>query len=95
MSLGMKLMRFMPRLWLANCLCYNQIKQSILDYHIKKTLDDGIIMPIDSPNALPVVLRRKNMGKNQECTEACVFAIDCFKLNDITRYPKYPIPVID
>ncbi|GFU49102.1 retrovirus-related Pol polyprotein from transposon opus [Trichonephila clavipes] len=74
---------------------YDRVKQGIIDYHIEKTLRDGMIRPIQSPYASPVVLTRKNNGLPPDSPEAYRFAIDYRKLNAITKYPRYPLPVID
>ncbi|GFW52133.1 retrovirus-related Pol polyprotein from transposon opus [Trichonephila clavipes] len=58
-------------------------------------LRDGTICPINSPYASPVVLTRKNNDLPPDSPEAYRFAIDYRKLNAITKYPRYPIPVID
>ncbi|GFT98736.1 retrovirus-related Pol polyprotein from transposon 297 [Trichonephila clavipes] len=71
---------------------YDRVKQGIIDHHIEKMLLEGTICPIQSPYASPVVLTRKNNGIPPE---AYRFAIDYRKLNAITKYPRYPIPVID
>ncbi|GFT75033.1 retrovirus-related Pol polyprotein from transposon 17.6 [Trichonephila clavipes] len=71
---------------------YDRVKQGIIDYHIEKMLQEGKIRPTQSPYASPVVLTRKNNGFP---LEAYRFAIDYRKLNAITKYPRYPLPVID
>ncbi|GFW64609.1 retrovirus-related Pol polyprotein from transposon 297 [Trichonephila clavipes] len=71
---------------------YDMVKQGIIDYHIEKKLQQGTIRPIQSPYESPVVLRRKNNGLSPE---AYRFAIDYRKLNAITKYPRYTLPVID
>ncbi|GFW69356.1 transposon Ty3-I Gag-Pol polyprotein [Trichonephila clavipes] len=58
-------------------------------------LQEGIIRPIQSPYAPPVVLTRKNNGLLPDSPDAYRFAIDYRKLNAITKYPRYPLPVID
>ncbi|GFY02213.1 retrovirus-related Pol polyprotein from transposon 297 [Trichonephila clavipes] len=58
-------------------------------------LRDGTICPINSPDASPVVLTRKNNDLPPDSPEAYRFAIDYRKLNAITKYPRYPLPVID
>ncbi|GFW36149.1 retrovirus-related Pol polyprotein from transposon 17.6 [Trichonephila clavipes] len=58
-------------------------------------LRDGTICPINSPYASPVVLTRKNNDLPPDSPEAHRFAIDYRKLNAITKYPRYPLPVID
>lgn len=71
---------------------YNKDKQEITDY-IRKMLADGIIMPIGSLLALPVVMCRKNKQKSSGDPEAWRFTIDYRKLNAVTQYPQFPIPV--
>ncbi|GFT76792.1 retrovirus-related Pol polyprotein from transposon 17.6 [Trichonephila clavipes] len=56
---------------------------------------DGTICPINSPYASPVVLTRKKNDLPPDSPEAYRFAIDYRKLNGITKYPRYPLPVID
>ncbi|GFW21127.1 uncharacterized protein TNCV_2703651 [Trichonephila clavipes] len=73
----------------------NRVKQGIIDYHIEKMLQEGKIRPIQSPYASPVGLTRKNNGLPPDSLEAYPFAIDYRKLNAITKYPRYPLPVID
>ncbi|GFY09954.1 retrovirus-related Pol polyprotein from transposon 17.6 [Trichonephila clavipes] len=58
-------------------------------------LRDGTICPINSPYASPVVLTRKNNDLPPDSPEAYRFAIDYRKLNAITKYPRYTLPVID
>ncbi|GFT22833.1 retrovirus-related Pol polyprotein from transposon 297 [Trichonephila clavipes] len=74
---------------------YDRVKQGIIDYHIEKMLQEGKIRSIQSPYASPVVLTRKNNGLPPDSPEAYRFAIDYRKLNAITKYPRYPLPVID
>ncbi|GFU95054.1 retrovirus-related Pol polyprotein from transposon 17.6 [Trichonephila clavipes] len=74
---------------------YDRVKQGIIDYHIDKMLRDGTICPINSPYASPVVLTRKQNDFPPDSPEAYRFAIDYRKLNGITKYPRYPLPVID
>ncbi|GFT27232.1 retrovirus-related Pol polyprotein from transposon 297 [Trichonephila clavipes] len=74
---------------------YDRIKQGIIDYHIDKMLRDGTICPINSPYASPVVLTRKKNDLPPDSPEAYRFAIDYRELNGITKYPRYPLPVID
>ncbi|GFX35868.1 transposon Ty3-I Gag-Pol polyprotein [Trichonephila clavipes] len=47
------------------------------------------------PYASPVVLTRKKNDLPPDSPEAYRFAIDYRKLNGITKYPRYPLPVID
>ncbi|GFW44877.1 retrovirus-related Pol polyprotein from transposon 17.6 [Trichonephila clavipes] len=74
---------------------YDRVKQGIIDYHIDKMLRDGTICPINLPYASPVVLTRKKNDLTPDSPEALRFAIDYRKLNGITKYPRYPLPVID
>ncbi|GFV82631.1 retrovirus-related Pol polyprotein from transposon 297 [Trichonephila clavipes] len=74
---------------------YVGIKQGIIDYHIEKMLPEGKIHPNQSPYASSVVLTRKNNGLPPDSPEAYRFAIDYRKLNAITKYPRYPLLVID
>ncbi|GFX51737.1 retrovirus-related Pol polyprotein from transposon 17.6 [Trichonephila clavipes] len=74
---------------------YDKVKQGIIDYHIEKMLQEGNIRPIQFPYASQVVLTRKNNGLPLDSPEAYRFAIDYRKLNAITKYLRYPLPVID
>ncbi|PRD33493.1 UNVERIFIED_CONTAM: hypothetical protein NCL1_17403 [Trichonephila clavipes] len=58
-------------------------------------LQEGIIRPIQSPYASPVVLTHKNNGIPPDSPEAYRFSFDYRKQNAITKYPRYPLPVID
>ncbi|GFY31631.1 retrovirus-related Pol polyprotein from transposon opus [Trichonephila clavipes] len=74
---------------------YDRVKQGIIDYHIQKMLQEDAIRPIQSPYASPVVLTRKNKGLPLDSPDAYRFTIDYRKLNAITKYPRYPLSVID
>ncbi|GFV84517.1 retrovirus-related Pol polyprotein from transposon 297 [Trichonephila clavipes] len=74
---------------------YDRVKQEILDYHVDKMLKEGIIIHIQSPYVSPVVLCRKYNGLPSDNPEAYRFAVDYRKLNAITKYPRYPLPLID
>ncbi|GFX79393.1 retrovirus-related Pol polyprotein from transposon 297 [Trichonephila clavipes] len=74
---------------------YDRVNQAILDYHVDKMLKEGTIIPIKSPYASPVVLCRKNNGLPPDNPEAYRFAVDYRKLNAVTNYPRYPLPLID
>ncbi|GFV94103.1 retrovirus-related Pol polyprotein from transposon 17.6 [Trichonephila clavipes] len=74
---------------------YDRAKQGIIDYHIEKMLPECTFRPIQSPYASPVVLTRKNNGLPPDSPEAYRFAIDYHKLNATTKYPRYPLPLID
>ncbi|GFW76661.1 retrovirus-related Pol polyprotein from transposon gypsy [Trichonephila clavipes] len=56
---------------------------------------EGKILPIPSPYASLAVLTRKNNCLPPDYPEAYRFAIDYRKLKAITKYPRYPLPVID
>ncbi|GFV35896.1 retrovirus-related Pol polyprotein from transposon 297 [Trichonephila clavipes] len=73
----------------------DRVKQGIIDYHIEKMLQEGKIRPIQSPYASPIFSTRKNNYLPPDSPEAYRFAIDYRKLNAITKYPRYPLPVID
>ncbi|GFT45502.1 retrovirus-related Pol polyprotein from transposon 17.6 [Trichonephila clavipes] len=70
---------------------YDRVKQDIIDYQVGNMLWEGIIIPIQSPYASPVVLCRKNNGLSPNNPEAYTFAVDYRKLEAITRYPSYCI----
>ncbi|GFY18186.1 retrovirus-related Pol polyprotein from transposon 297 [Trichonephila clavipes] len=74
---------------------YDRVKKEILDYHVDKMLKEGTIIPIQSPYALPVVLCRKNNGLLPDNPEAYRFVVNYRKLNANTKYPRYPLPLID
>ncbi|GFX61701.1 retrovirus-related Pol polyprotein from transposon 297 [Trichonephila clavipes] len=74
---------------------YARIKQVILDYHVDKMLNEGAIIPIQFLYASPVVLCRKNNGLQPDNPEAHRFAVEYRKLNVITKYPRYPLPLTD
>ncbi|GFW03652.1 retrovirus-related Pol polyprotein from transposon opus [Trichonephila clavipes] len=58
-------------------------------------LKEGTIIPFQSPYASPIVLCRNNNGLPPDNPEAYRFAVDYRKLNAITKYPRYPFPLID
>ncbi|GFX98848.1 retrovirus-related Pol polyprotein from transposon 297 [Trichonephila clavipes] len=66
-----------------------------IDTGAKNMLQECTVGPIQSPNASPVVLTSKNNDLPPDFPEAYRFAIDYRKLNAITKYPRYPLPVID
>ncbi|GFV13155.1 retrovirus-related Pol polyprotein from transposon 297 [Trichonephila clavipes] len=75
---------------------YDRVKQDILDYPVDKMLKEGSTVPIQSPYASQVVLCRKNNGLPLlDNPEVYRFAVDYRKLNAITKYPRYPLPLID
>ncbi|GFU27366.1 hypothetical protein TNCV_3906081 [Trichonephila clavipes] len=71
------------------------IGSMILDYLVDKMLKEGTTIPIQSPYTSPVVLCRKNNVLPLDNPEAYRFTVDYRKLNAITRYPRYPLPLID
>ncbi|GFT99506.1 retrovirus-related Pol polyprotein from transposon 297 [Trichonephila clavipes] len=73
----------------------DRVKQSILDYHIEKMLKERTIITIQSPYASQVVLCRKNNGLPPDNPEAYRFDVDYRKLNGISNFPRYPLPLID
>ncbi|GFS58155.1 retrovirus-related Pol polyprotein from transposon 17.6 [Trichonephila clavipes] len=58
-------------------------------------MKEGTIIPIQSPYASPVVFCRKNNGLPPDNPEAYRFVVDYRKLNAITKYLRYPLPLID
>ncbi|GFV43620.1 retrovirus-related Pol polyprotein from transposon 17.6 [Trichonephila clavipes] len=56
---------------------------------------EGTIIPIQSPYASPVVLCRQNNVLTPDNQEAHRFAFDYRKLNAITKYHRYPLPLIN
>ncbi|GFU75215.1 retrovirus-related Pol polyprotein from transposon 17.6 [Trichonephila clavipes] len=58
-------------------------------------LQESTIRTVRSPYASPVVLTLKNNGLPPDSLEAHRFAIDYRKLNAITKFLRYPLPVID
>ncbi|GFY22312.1 retrovirus-related Pol polyprotein from transposon opus [Trichonephila clavipes] len=74
---------------------YDWVKKTILDYHVEKMLTEGTIIPIQFPYASLVVLCRKNNGLPPDNLEAYRFSVNYRKPNFITKYPRYPLPLID
>ncbi|GFY34516.1 retrovirus-related Pol polyprotein from transposon opus [Trichonephila clavipes] len=58
-------------------------------------LREGKIIPIQSPYASLFVLCRKNNGLLPDNPRAYRFEIDYCKLNVITKYPRYPLTLIE
>ncbi|GFW04721.1 retrovirus-related Pol polyprotein from transposon 297 [Trichonephila clavipes] len=58
-------------------------------------LHEETIRLIQSPYESHVVLARKNNDLPPESPEEYRYAIDYRKLNAITKYPRYPLPLID
>ena len=63
-------------------------KKGALEEEVDKMLEDGIIVPSESPWSSPVVMVTKKDG-------SCRFCIDYRRLNGITRKNAYPLPRID
>ncbi|KFM63797.1 Retrovirus-related Pol polyprotein from transposon 297, partial [Stegodyphus mimosarum] len=74
---------------------YDKVKEEIIKYHIDEMLRNKIITPISSAYASPVVLCKKNNDLPLTDPLRYRFAIDYRKLNSITKFPTYPLPVID
>ncbi|GFW39620.1 retrovirus-related Pol polyprotein from transposon 17.6 [Trichonephila clavipes] len=74
---------------------YQRVKQTILDYHVEKMLKEGTIIAIQSPYSSPVGLCGNNNGLPLDNPETYRFAVDYWKLNSITKYTLYPLPLID
>ncbi|GFW66564.1 uncharacterized protein TNCV_3841031 [Trichonephila clavipes] len=68
---------------------------SSLEPQLLNYVEEGSIRPIQSPYTSLVVFTRKNSGLSPDSPEAYRFAIDYRKLNAITKYPRYLLPVID
>ena len=64
------------------------VKKKSLEEEVDKMLQEGVIMPTNSPWASPVVMVTKKDG-------TCRFCIDYRKLNGVTRKNAYPLPRID
>ncbi|GFS88876.1 retrovirus-related Pol polyprotein from transposon 17.6 [Trichonephila clavipes] len=73
----------------------DRVKQGITDYHVEKMLKEGTIISIQSPYTSSVVLCRKNNGLPLENLKAYRFVVDYRNLNAITKYPRYPLPLIE
>ncbi|GFV25736.1 retrovirus-related Pol polyprotein from transposon 17.6 [Trichonephila clavipes] len=74
---------------------YDRVKQAILNYHVDKMLKEGTIILIQYSYASPAVLCRKNNGLPPDNPEAYRFAVDYRKLNAVTKYLHYLLPLID
>ncbi|KFM71474.1 Retrovirus-related Pol polyprotein from transposon 297, partial [Stegodyphus mimosarum] len=74
---------------------YDKQKELIIEEHINEMLQNQIISPINSDYASPVVLCRKKNDFPPSDKKAWRFAIDYRKLNSITKFPVYPLPVIE
>ncbi|GFW39605.1 retrovirus-related Pol polyprotein from transposon opus [Trichonephila clavipes] len=69
---------------------YDRVKQSLIGYHMDKMLRAGKTIPIS-----PVVLCLKNKGLPLDNPKAYRFVFDYRKLNAITKFPRYPLPIIE
>src|SRR5690606_23567456 len=67
---------------------YSQDERRTIQTHVDEMLRDGIIEPISSPWASPVVLVKKKDGSIRFC-------IDFRKINSVTKKDVYPLPRID
>ncbi|GFY26763.1 retrovirus-related Pol polyprotein from transposon 297 [Trichonephila clavipes] len=74
---------------------YDMVKQEIINYHVDKMLKEGTIIPFQSPYVSPLLLCRNNNGLPPDNPEAYRFAVDYRKLNAITKFPRYPLLLID
>ncbi|GFW40742.1 retrovirus-related Pol polyprotein from transposon 17.6 [Trichonephila clavipes] len=74
---------------------YDRVKQRIIDYHIQKIIKEGTIWSIQLTYMSPVLLTRKNNGLLPDFPDVYRFTVDYRKLNAITKYPRYPLPLID
>ncbi|KFM71764.1 Retrovirus-related Pol polyprotein from transposon 297, partial [Stegodyphus mimosarum] len=73
---------------------YDKVKEEIIECHIKDMLKNKIITPISSSYASSVVLCKKNNDYPITHPKRWRFAIDYRKLNSVTKYPVYPLPII-
>lgn len=70
---------------------YDKTMTEIIEQHVKKILQEGVIKNCHSPYCSPVVLCRKNNGKSTEAPEAWPVATDYRKLHKQTVYNNYPM----
>ncbi|GFW08916.1 retrovirus-related Pol polyprotein from transposon 17.6 [Trichonephila clavipes] len=73
---------------------YDRVKHGIID-HVDKMSREGTIIPIQSPYGSSAVLYRKNNGLPPDNTEVYRFAVYYRKLYAITKYHRYPLPLIE
>ena len=63
-------------------------QREVVQQHVDKMLDNGIIKPSKGPWSSPIVLVKKKDGSTRFC-------IDFRKLNDLTKKDAHPLPRID
>ena len=63
-------------------------RQETVQTLLQEMLDKGIISPLKSPWASPIVLVAKKDGSTRFC-------VDYRKVNGVTRKDAYPIPRVD
>ncbi|GFU27369.1 retrovirus-related Pol polyprotein from transposon 17.6 [Trichonephila clavipes] len=73
----------------------DRLKHGILDYYVERMLKEDTIILIQSMYSSLVVPCRKINGLPPNNPEAYRFAVDYRKLNSITKYPRYPLPLIE
>ncbi|GFT46478.1 retrovirus-related Pol polyprotein from transposon 17.6 [Trichonephila clavipes] len=74
---------------------YDRVKQRIIEYHIQKMLKKGTVWPMQSQYTSTVVLTCHNYFLPPHYPEAYRFVIDYRKLNAITKFPRYSLPLIE
>ena len=62
--------------------------QMLIEIHVEKMLEDGVISPSESPYRSPVVLASKKDGEKRFC-------VNFVKLNSVTVKNRHPLPFID
>ncbi|GFU92018.1 retrovirus-related Pol polyprotein from transposon 17.6 [Trichonephila clavipes] len=74
---------------------YDRVKQRIIEYHIQKMLKKGTVWPMQSQYTSTVVLTCHNYFLPPHYPEAYRFVTDYRKLNAITKFSRYSLPLID
>jgi hypothetical protein len=64
------------------------LDQQVIEEHVKKMLQDGVISPSHSPYRSSVVIADKKNGEKRFCVNFC-------RLNDVTVKNRHPLPRID